>query len=263
LDAPAPKGKPATMTSFFDANLHQDLISGKSVTGVLHQLNKTPIDWCSTLQSTVETATFGSECVAARTCTEQVIDLRLALRHLRVLINGPTMVLGDNESVINSAAIRHSKMHKRWVALSHHRVRHAVAAGIINVHHIAGKKNPADGLSKHWDLPSVWNAMKPLLFWNWKLMAPSTEEAKEGSNIEQKDVVELVSKLNAKHNVKATAQSKGQKNHILVEGSDNGTISPVIQTTNGSPVPSSRPRTDVRPEGKDTRSKAEHKVERK
>jgi len=95
-------------------------------------------------------------------------------------------------------------------------VRHAVAAGIINVHHIAGKKNPADGLSKHWDLPSVWNAMKPLLFWNWKLMAPSTEEAKEGSNIEQKDVVELVSKLNAKHNVKATAQSKGQKNHILV-----------------------------------------------
>jgi len=44
---------------------------------------------------------------------------------------------------------------------------------------------------------------------------------------------------------------------------DNGTISPVIQTTNGSHVPSSRPRTDVRPNGKDTRSNAEHKVERK
>jgi len=44
---------------------------------------------------------------------------------------------------------------------------------------------------------------------------------------------------------------------------DNGTISPVIQTTNGSRVPSSRPRTDVRPRGKDTMSNAEHKVERK
>jgi len=44
---------------------------------------------------------------------------------------------------------------------------------------------------------------------------------------------------------------------------DNGTISPVIQTTNGSRVPSSRPRTDVRPNGKDTRSNVEHKVERK
>jgi len=44
---------------------------------------------------------------------------------------------------------------------------------------------------------------------------------------------------------------------------DNGAISPVIQTTNGSRVPSSRPRTDVRPRGKDAMSNAEHKVERK
>jgi len=151
LDAPKPKGKPVTMTSHFDANLCHNLVSGKSVAGVLHQLNKTPIDWHSKLQSTVETATFGSEHVAARTCTEQVIDLRLALRHLGVPVNGPTMVLGDNELVINSAAIPHSKMHKRWVTLSYHRVRHAVAAGVINIHHIAGKKNPADILSKHWE----------------------------------------------------------------------------------------------------------------
>jgi len=137
------------MTSFFDANLYHDLISGKSVTGILHQLNKTPIDWYSKSQLTVETATFGSEHVAARTCTEQVIDLHLTLRYLGVPINGPTMVLDDSESVINSADIPHSKMHKRWVALSYHRVRYAVAVGIINVHHIAGKKNPADILSKH------------------------------------------------------------------------------------------------------------------
>jgi len=44
---------------------------------------------------------------------------------------------------------------------------------------------------------------------------------------------------------------------------DNGAISPVIQSTNGSRVPSSRPRTDVRPRGKDAMSNAEHKVERK
>jgi len=113
LDAPTPKGKPVTMTLFVDANLCHNLISGKSVTGILHQLNKTPIDWYSKLQSTVETATFGSEYIAARTCTEQVIDLRLTLRCLGAPINGPTMVLGDNKSVINSAAIPHSKMHKR------------------------------------------------------------------------------------------------------------------------------------------------------
>jgi len=94
-------------------------------------------------------------------------------------------------------------------------------------------------------------------------MAPSAEEVKEGSNIDQKDVAELVSKLDAKHNVKATAQGKGQKNHILIEGSDNGPISSVIQPTNQSRIPSSRPRADVRPKGKDTRSNAEHNMERK
>jgi len=79
LDAPKPKGKLVTATSHFDANLHHDLISGKSVTGCLHHVNKTPVDWHSKLQSTVETATFGSEHVVARTCAEQIIDLRLSL----------------------------------------------------------------------------------------------------------------------------------------------------------------------------------------
>jgi len=260
LDAPKSKGKPVNMTSFFDANLYHDLISGKSVTGILHQLNKTPIDWYSKLQLTVETATFSSEFVATRTCTEQVIDFRLTLRYLGVPINGPTVVLGNNESVINSAAIPHSKMHKRWVALSYHGVRYADAAGIINIHHIAGKKNPADILSKHWDLPSVWNAMKPLLFWNWKLMAPNTEGAKEGSNIDQNDVAELVSKLDAKYNVKVTTQGKGQKsNHSLIKGGDKGTISSVIQSTNQSCVRNSRPGTAVYPKEQDTRSNPEHK----
>jgi len=62
--------------------------------------------------------------------------------------------------------------------------------------------------------------------------------------------------------VKAAAQGKGQKNnHVLIEGSDNGAISPVIQSTNRIRAPGSGPRTDVRPEGKDARSNADHKVE--
>jgi len=66
-NSPKPKGKSITVTSYFDANLYHDVISGKSVTGILHLFNQTPIDWFSKLQSTVETATFGSEYVAART----------------------------------------------------------------------------------------------------------------------------------------------------------------------------------------------------
>jgi hypothetical protein len=66
----SPFGKEVVTTSFVDTNLYHDLISGRSVTGCLHMINKTPIDWFSKLQSTVETATFGSEYIVARTCTD-------------------------------------------------------------------------------------------------------------------------------------------------------------------------------------------------
>jgi hypothetical protein len=62
----------------------QDITAGKSVTGILHLINKTPLDWYAKKQATVETATYGSEFVASRICVEQIIDLRSTLRYLGV-----------------------------------------------------------------------------------------------------------------------------------------------------------------------------------
>ena len=178
-DAPRPLGKAVKMTSYVDANLHHDLINGRSMMGIFHFLNQTPIDWYSKLQSTVETATFGSEYVAARTCTEQVMDLRNTLRYLGVPVDGASMIFGDNESVVNTASHPHGKLHKRHVALSHHRTREAIAAGITRFYHIRGDKNPADILSKHWDMPSVWCCLRPLLFWEGDTSVLYKEDVKE------------------------------------------------------------------------------------
>lgn len=78
-DAPEPKGKPVVMLSFVNANLMHDVTTGRSVTGILHFLNKTLINFYSKKQATVETATYGSEFVAAQTAMEQMIDLQLML----------------------------------------------------------------------------------------------------------------------------------------------------------------------------------------
>ena len=107
-----PLGRRIVTSSFVDVNLYHDLISGKSVTGILHFFNKTPIDWFSKLQSTVETATFGSEYIAARTCMEQIIDLRNTLRYLGVPIEGQSYMFGDNEMVVNTASAPHGRLHK-------------------------------------------------------------------------------------------------------------------------------------------------------
>ena len=79
-DDPIALGNPVIMTHYVDANFYHDILTGRSVTGVLHFLDKTPIDWFSKKQATSETATYGSKFVVARTCVEKNIDLRSTLR---------------------------------------------------------------------------------------------------------------------------------------------------------------------------------------
>ena len=57
-DAPERLGKSVTTTTFLDANLLHYIITGRSVTAVLHFFNLTPGDWYSKRQATVENATY-------------------------------------------------------------------------------------------------------------------------------------------------------------------------------------------------------------
>jgi hypothetical protein len=115
---PEPLGKYVTLTTYVDANLYHDMLSGRSVTGILHLINKTPFDWYSKKQATVETATYGLEFVAARHATEQIIDHRISLRYLGVSIREHTYMFGDNESVVGSGSKVDAKLHNRHTALS-------------------------------------------------------------------------------------------------------------------------------------------------
>ena len=165
-DLPPSLGKSVVLTTYVDANLHHDLITGRSVTGILHLVNQTPVDWYTKRQATVETATYGSEFVAARIATDQIIDLRLTLRYLGVPVDTHTYMFGDNQSVITSSTIPHSLLAKRHNALSYHQVREAIAAKIVKFFHIEGTTNPADILSKHCGHPQMWPHVRPLLFYS-------------------------------------------------------------------------------------------------
>ena len=164
-DAPEPLGNYVTLSHYVDANLMHDIITGRSVSGILHLANKTPIEWYSKKQATVETATYGSEFVAARICVDQIIDLRNTLRYLGVPLRDKSFMFGDNKSVVDSSMQLHAKLHKRHTMLSFHRVREAIASGMIGFYFIPGQHNPADILSKHWGYSQVWPQLRTLLFW--------------------------------------------------------------------------------------------------
>jgi hypothetical protein len=165
-DAPKPLGKVVTTITYTDANLYHDILTGRSVTGILHFCNQTLVDWYSKRQATVETATFGSEFTAARIAVDQIIDLRTTLRYLGVPVHAKSFMFGDNQAVVTNSSIPHSSLNKRHNALSYHRVREMIAAKILGYYWIDGKKNPADIVSKHWSYPQVWHLLKPILFYS-------------------------------------------------------------------------------------------------
>ena len=90
--------------------------------------------------------------------------MRYTLRMMGVPLDGPSWMFGDNLGVIMSTTIPHSSLTKRHNALAYHRIKEAVAAGIIKYNHVPGKENPADVLTKF--LPHVTTMLltKYLLF---------------------------------------------------------------------------------------------------
>ena len=120
-DKPEQLGEAVTTTTTMDANLNHSLATGKSLTGCLHFFNKTPVDWYSKKQATVQTARYGSEFVAAKTATEQIMDIRKTLRYLGAPIGAESFLFGDKRLVVTSATLPHSTLTKRHNILAFHR----------------------------------------------------------------------------------------------------------------------------------------------
>ena len=164
-NAPPAKGKPVRISDWFDANLYHDFTTGRSAMGYLIMVNQTPVHWCSKRLKTVETATYSTELIAGRSCLDDVIALRYELRMLGVPIDGPAWLFGDNKAMVDSAMLPEGRLTKRSAALSWHRLRECVSAGICYFFHIDGKINISDCMTKHLSARILHNLVEPVLFW--------------------------------------------------------------------------------------------------
>ena len=111
-------------------------------------INKAPISWFSKRQTTIESSTFGSEFVALRLATEQIISLRYKLRMFGIPIDHDANVFCDNEAVFKNASIAESRLTKKHNSICFHRVREAVASGILMPYKVETKYNLSDILTK-------------------------------------------------------------------------------------------------------------------
>ena len=67
------------ITVFCDADHGHDLVTGRSITGILAFVGSTPVCWKSTRQTAVQTSTFGAEFMAMKKAVEVAITLRYHL----------------------------------------------------------------------------------------------------------------------------------------------------------------------------------------
>ena len=204
-DAPRPLGKLVRTTTFKDANLMHDMITGRSASGILHLVNQTPIEWFSKRQATVETATYGSEFVCACIACEQIIDLCHTLRSLGVPLDGPSWMFGDNKSVVTSSTIPHSMLNKCHNVLAYHRVCKCCAGKgqdkILNFIHISTKQNVADALTKFLPYHVWWPLIEPLLFWRGDTLVHTTNEFDDLHTSDEPKHIREISQLYIKESV--------------------------------------------------------------
>jgi hypothetical protein len=133
-NAPELRGKSLKMTCYVNADHAGCRATRRSHTGILLFLKRAPIMWYSKRQNTVESSTFGSEYVAAKTAVEMIEGLRrYKLRMMGIPVAGATNFFCDNESVVKSTVRPESTLKKKHNAIAYHRVREAQAAEIIRV----------------------------------------------------------------------------------------------------------------------------------
>ena len=146
--APEPRGKDAQINIYCDAAHATCLATRRSTTGIIVFLNGAAIKWYSKRQNTVESSTFGSEFVALKIAMEMNCAIRYKLRMMGVPVEGPSYVLGDNQSVITNVTNPVSQLSKRHNAIAYHKCREEVAAGAALLAFESGKENCSDGLTK-------------------------------------------------------------------------------------------------------------------
>ena len=92
--------KELTVTIFIDSDHDHDKVTGRSVTGMICFVGRTPISYMAKRQSSVQTPTFGAEFVALKKAVEGAVTIRYYLQTMGIKVSKPTIIYGDNLSAI-------------------------------------------------------------------------------------------------------------------------------------------------------------------
>ena len=145
---PEPLGLPMQTSVCGDSDHAHDVVTRRSITGILTYVGLTPVNSVSRRQTTIASSTYEAEFMAMRTATQEEKVIRNVLRSFGIPLDGPTLLFGDNLGVVQQASFVDADLTKKHVAISYHLVREAIAAGTILPYWVGTNDNLADILTK-------------------------------------------------------------------------------------------------------------------
>jgi hypothetical protein len=67
------------MTVYLDSDSSHDLVTRRSITGIIFMISNKHIKWISKRQKTAKTSTYGSELVVSRDSMELILEVKYML----------------------------------------------------------------------------------------------------------------------------------------------------------------------------------------
>ena len=147
-NSPKAKAKEFIIRAYVDASHACCKLTRRSRTGFIVYLNKAPIYWYSKKQGSCEISTFGSEFIAMRQCCDYIRGLRYKLRMMGIPVNNPTIIYGDNQSVLWNTSVPDSTLKKKSAAVAYNYCREGVSRNEWVTKYVPSIQNPGDIMTK-------------------------------------------------------------------------------------------------------------------
>ena len=120
----------------------------RSRTGFFVFINSALVQWLPKKQAAIETLMFSAEFLAMKIGMESLRGLRYKLRKMGVSIIGPSLMYGDNMSIIHNTQRPESTLKKKSNSIAYHAVRESVAMDELITSHVGTNSNPEDLATK-------------------------------------------------------------------------------------------------------------------
>ena len=140
--------QPTLLAGYVDAAHATDLVTRRSITGLVFMFCGGPIAYKSKIQSTVSTSSTEAEFIAAVHAAKIAKYLRSILSELGYPQDGPTTLYEDNAAAILMINASRPTSRSRHIDIQHFAIQEWKANREIVLEHIPGIINSADSLTK-------------------------------------------------------------------------------------------------------------------